>query len=120
MIFVAVVVGAAIGAPLRYLVDRWVTARTIGTGSVSEVPWGLFAVNVLGTLIAAVAFAATSPGAMRTFVIVGFAGAFTTFSGFSWDATRLWSVRRSAFWTTVIAMPLACVVVFVAVTQVLR
>lgn len=120
MILVAVVVGAAIGAPLRYLVDRWVTARTIGTDSVAEVPWGLFAVNVLGTLIAAVALSTTTPGAVRTLVVVGFAGAFTTFSGFSWDATRLWSVRRSAFWTTVIAMPLTCIVVFVAVTQALR
>lgn len=118
MIAFAIVAGAAIGAPLRYLVDRWVTSRTAGTTSSGEVPWGLFAVNLLGTVIAALAVSLTS-GALRTFLLVGFAGAFTTFSGFAWDAHRLWSSRRSAFWVTVVAMPVACSAAFVGVTALL-
>lgn len=118
MTLVAIVLGAAIGAPLRYLVDQWVTARTIGVGAATQVPWGLFTVNILGTVVAAVGASLTT-GAVRTFILVGFAGAFTTFSGFAWDAGRLWSVRRSAFWTTVLAMPVACVAVFVLVERLL-
>lgn len=116
MTVLAVVLGALIGAPMRYLLDRWVTARTAGTDSRAQVPWGLFTVNVLGTLIAALAVSLTT-GEVRAFVLVGFAGAFTTFSGFAWDAHRLWSARRSAFWVTVIAMPVACASVFVGVTR---
>lgn len=119
MISLAIVLGAVIGAPMRYLLDRWVTSRTAGTSSLAQVPWGLFAVNVIGTVIAALAVSLTS-GAVRTFALVGFAGAFTTFSGFAWDAHRLWSARRSAFWVTVVAMPVACTSVFVGVTQWLR
>lgn len=115
MIVLAIVLGAAVGAPLRYLVDRWVMSRTAGTSVLGEVPWGLFVVNLLGTVAAALAVSLTA-GTLRTFLVVGFAGAFTTFSGFAWDVHRLWTSRRSAFWATVIAMPLACTAAFVGVT----
>lgn len=118
MILLAIVAGAAIGAPMRFLVDRWVTSRTARTSLWGEVPWGLFAVNLLGTVVAAGALTLTS-GALQTFVLVGFAGAFTTFSGFAWDSHRLWSSRRAAFWVTVVAMPALCVVTFVGVTALL-
>lgn len=116
MIVLAIVLGAAVGAPLRFLVDRWVMSRTASTSALGEVPWGLFVVNLLGTVAAALAVSLAS-GLLRTFLLVGFAGAFTTFSGFAWDAHRLWTSRRSAFWVTVIAMPMACTAAFVGVTK---
>lgn len=116
MIVLAIALGAACGAPLRYVVDRWVTARTARMTSMGEVPWGLFVVNLVGTGVAALAVAHTA-GALRSFLVVGLAGAFTTFSGFAWDAHRLWASRRTAFWVTVVAMPVACATVFVGLTR---
>ncbi|MDN5748566.1 MAG: hypothetical protein L0H64_08660, partial [Pseudonocardia sp.] len=46
MITLLVVLGAAVGAPLRYAVDRMVAARH-GTG----LPWGTFVVNVAGSFV---------------------------------------------------------------------
>lgn len=109
--WLAVVLGGAIGAPLRFLVDGAVTRRTAGATPPREFPWGLFVVNVLGSLAAGVVLAATS-GDLRVLLLAGFCGAFTTFSGFAWEADRLWSAARSAFWAAVVAMPVACVVAF--------
>ena len=107
MTLVLIAIGAALGAPLRYLVDRSVTTRARG----AAFPWGLFTVNVIGSAVAAVVLATTS-GDLRLLLTVGLCGAFTTFSGFGWEASRLWSTARGAFWVTVIAMPLACTAAF--------
>ena len=45
---------------------------------------------------------------LRLFLLVGICGAFTTFSGFAWEANRLWSISRAVFWWAVIVMPVAC------------
>jgi CrcB protein len=111
----AVVAGGAVGAPLRYLVDRSVTDRVAGrrAGAAGAVlfPWGLLVVNVLGSLIAGIVIATTS-GDLRVLLLVGFCGAFTTFSGFAWETDRLWSEARGVFWLAVVAMPVACVAAF--------
>jgi CrcB protein len=111
--WLAVILGGAVGAPLRYVVDRAVTRRTAGATPPREFPWGLFVVNVLGSLVAGVVLASTT-GDLRVLLLAGFCGAFTTFSGFAWEADRLWSIARTAFWSAVVAMPIACVVVFLA------
>lgn len=107
MTLVLIAIGAAIGAPLRYLVDRSVTSRARG----AAFPWGLFTVNVIGSAVAAVVLATTS-GELRLLLTIGVCGAFTTFSGFGWEAVRLWSTARTAFWATVVGMPLACTAAF--------
>lgn len=107
MTLVLIAIGAAIGAPLRFLVDQSVTTRARG----SAVPWGLFTVNIVGSALAALVLATTS-GDVRLMLTIGLCGALTTFSGFAWDAVRLWSTARGAFWATVIGMPLACTAAF--------
>lgn len=115
----AVALGGAIGAPLRYLLDTWVTRRAAGPGAVRAFPWGLLVVNVLGSLAAGVVVAATT-GDLRTLLLVGLCGAFTTFSGYGWETTRLWSLHRSAFWAAGILLPVACVCAFLVAWQITR
>ena len=115
MTLVAVVVGAAVGAPLRYLLDRFVTERTAGSSRLRDLPWGLLAVNVLGSAIAGIVLAATT-GDLRVLLLVGFCGAFTTFSGFAWEADRLWDTRRGDFWLALLLMTGLCIAAFLVAT----
>lgn len=88
MTVVMVLLGGAIGAPLRYLTDLFVQSRHDGA-----FPWGTFTVNVLGSLIlgatTAVVIALGAPVWVLPLVGTGFCGAFTTFSTFGFETVRL-------------------------------
>ena len=85
MTVLLVALGAAVGAPLRYLTDRWVQGR-VGTAF----PWGTFVVNLAGCLVlGAVAGSDRVPADVVALVGTGFCGALTTYSTFSWEALRL-------------------------------
>ncbi|NNM47270.1 fluoride efflux transporter CrcB [Knoellia koreensis] len=83
-----IVLGAAVGAPTRYLADLWIQSR-----HETRYPWGTFAVNVIGSLvlgcIASAVYAGSSPEWLLTLVGTSFCGALTTFSTFSFEAVRL-------------------------------
>jgi fluoride exporter len=80
-----VALGAAVGAPARYLADRAVQRR-FG----SRFPWGTFAVNVVGCFVLGlVAGSRMVPAGIVTLVGTGFCGALTTYSTFSWESLRL-------------------------------
>lgn len=120
-----IALAAAIGAPARFLVDRWVTqawaARRVNSGRRpdtggpagpwSAFPWGLLVVNALGSLIAGSVLVLASSMA-QTVLLVGLCGAFTTFSGFGWDLARLWQHARASFWTALMVMPTCCLAAF--------
>jgi len=85
---ILVILGAAVGAPLRYLTDRAVQARHD-----TVFPWGTFAVNVFGSLILGLitgaVVAGAAPSSLQLLVGVGFCGALTTYSTFSYETLRL-------------------------------
>lgn len=78
-----VVLGAAVGAPARYLTDRLVQSR-----HTTGFPWGTFTVNVAGSFVLGMVAAAASP-AVATLVGTGFCGALTTYSTFGWEIVGL-------------------------------
>ncbi len=88
MTLVLVIVGGAVGAPLRYLADLLVQSRHD-----SVYPWGTFTVNVLGSallgLVAGGVATAGSPSWVLALVGTGFCGALTTFSTFGFETIRL-------------------------------
>ncbi|KIQ66510.1 chromosome condensation protein CrcB [Kitasatospora griseola] len=88
MNWLLVIVGAAVGAPLRYLTDRAVQARHD-----TVFPWGTFAVNVSGSLVLGLLTGAVAAGAassqLQLLLGTGFCGALTTYSTFSWETLRL-------------------------------
>lgn len=83
-----IVVGAAVGAPLRYLTDLFVQRRHD-----SIFPWGTLAVNSAGSLLlGAVAGGVSSAGGpawLPALLGTGFCGALTTFSTFGYETYRL-------------------------------
>jgi CrcB protein len=87
-----VALGAAVGAPLRYLVDRTVLGRHD-----SLFPWGTFAVNVAGSFVLGVlAGGSTShavPGSVFALLGTGLCGALTTYSTFGYETVRLLEER---------------------------
>ena len=88
MTLLLVLVGGALGAPARYLADRWLTARLPGA-----FPWGTFVVNVAGSFVLGV-LAAAAPAGLLVLGGTGFCGALTTFSTFSFETVRLLETGR--------------------------
>lgn len=88
MNWLLVVAGAMVGAPLRFLTDRYVQSRHD-----SVFPWGTFVVNVCGSLILGLLTGAVAAGAasshVQLLVGTGLCGALTTYSTFSYETLRL-------------------------------
>lgn len=102
MSWIAIAVGATLGAWLRWGLGLWLNA------SHSQVALGTLAANLGGGFVIgmAVAFFAGNPGfspAWRLFVVTGFLGGLTTFSSFSAESMLLlqrgeigWAFAHSA------------------------
>lgn len=84
-----VAAGGALGAIARFLVSAGVY-QWLGT----FFPWGTLTVNVAGSFAIGLLFSHLSDVAWfhsiaRPFLVVGFLGAFTTFSAFSLDTVEM-------------------------------
>jgi CrcB protein len=83
-----VALGGAVGAVARYWVSGMVY-RLTGPGF----PWGTLVVNLVGCFLIGVVIvvleSTIQSGAIRAAVAIGFLGAFTTFSTFSYETLAL-------------------------------
>ncbi|GAB3808594.1 fluoride efflux transporter CrcB [Micromonospora zhanjiangensis] len=84
MTILLVALGAAVGAPLRYLTDRAVQTRHD-----SVFPWGTLTVNVAGSLLLGFLVGLPAGPAATAVLGTGFCGALTTYSTFSYETLRL-------------------------------
>jgi CrcB protein len=94
--FIAVGIGAALGAWLRWWLGIALNAVT------PNLPLGTLAANLIGGYLIGVAVEVFSqqgalPVEMRLFVITGFLGGLTTFSSFSAEAVGLLMESRYAW-----------------------
>jgi len=85
--FVAIALGATLGAWLRWGLSEWLASR-------SPVPMGTLAANLVGGFLVGVAVAAFADRAelapaWRLFIVTGFLGGLTTFSTFSAESVAL-------------------------------
>lgn len=90
MHWVSVALGGALGAVCRY----WVSICLLPVTSY-KFPFATLSVNVAGSLLMGVLYVLIVekgglPEQARNILMVGFLGAFTTFSTFSLDAISLW------------------------------
>jgi len=87
--YLLVALGGMLGAVARYGLSGWISNATTG-----KFPYGTLAVNLIGSFV--IGFFLTlaidrfswSPE-LRIFFTVGFLGAFTTFSTFSYETVEL-------------------------------
>jgi CrcB protein len=100
MPYVAVAVGGAFGAVARFAIDGWVSERTGGL-----FPWGTLVINLSGAfllgLLATLAIdrAVLSPD-IRPIAMIGFLGAYTTFSTWMLDC---WRLMQDGAWALAVA-----------------
>jgi CrcB protein len=76
MSYFLVALGAALGAPARFLID----ARF---RKITDQPVGIFAINVLGSFLVGLSLGTTEQ--WHDFLVIGFLGSFTTWSTFILD-----------------------------------
>ena len=88
MTVLLVMLGGAVGATLRYLIDTQVRSRQR-----SRFPWSTLMVNLLGSVVLGVLTGLTLPAAAESATHaalgVGLCGALTTFSTYSAEAVTL-------------------------------
>jgi len=73
------IAGAAIGAPLRYLIDKYFRTKYV-------FPVGILIVNVIGSFVLGYT--------QDNYFVMGFCGAFTTWSAFILDIEKGLAFRR--------------------------
>ena len=80
-----VILGSAVGAPSRFLIDQYFR-------KITDKPVGTFLVNVLGSFLIGLAFSSSEH--LHDLFAIGFAGSFTTWSTFILDLYLGFELKR--------------------------
>ena len=89
MIYLLIAAGGAAGAVSRYLVDDTLTRWLNGTFPIGTLVVNLSGSFLLGILFALVIERSSLPSDIRAPVMIGFIGAYTTFSTWMLESARL-------------------------------
>ena len=112
MTWLCVALGAAVGAPLRFLVSGWLDGRRPGGPLVRRrlgLPWGTLAVNVVGSLLLGFFSAVALEGPVAALLGVGFCGGLTTYSAFAVQVVALGPRRGTLYAVLTVGLALgAC------------
>lgn len=88
LIILCVAAGGVVGAPSRFLVDRYVADH-----AELDFPLGTFIINITGSfllgLLTGLDLAGHMPALVKDALGTGFCGAYTTFSTWSFETVRL-------------------------------
>jgi len=88
MLIALLLVGGAVGAPARFLIDGLVRDRVAG-----DFPWGTVVINVSGSLVLGLVTGLVLYHGLgdvpRVALGTGFCGAYTTFSTYSFETFEL-------------------------------
>lgn len=88
LIVLAVALGGFVGAPARFRVDRFVADRIE-----TDFPLGTFLINLSGSLLLGLLTGLDLTGHLprlaKALLAIGFCGAYTTFSTWSFETVRL-------------------------------
>ena len=85
MKYLLVAIGAAFGAPARFLIDNRFR-------KITDAPVGIFAINILGSFLIGLTLGAGEH--LHDLLAVGFIGSFTTWSTFMLDLYLGWELKR--------------------------
>ncbi|MFT2099458.1 fluoride efflux transporter CrcB [Marinomonas sp. 2405UD66-6] len=107
MMYLMIAIGGAFGALSRYGVTRWINSYWQ-----HHFPFATLFINVLGCVLMGVAFVVVSERMpslepYRPLVMVGFLGAFTTFSTFSLEIVSL--INMQAWLSAISYLLLSCI-----------
>ena len=112
MTYLAISIGAVMGANARFLVGLWVADR-LGT----SFPYGTFVINVTGSFVIGIVLTLSTehlvPDWFRPLLAIGFLGAYTTFSTFSYETLSL--VQNGAWVSALVNIVASVSVAFVGV-----
>ncbi len=86
--FISIALGGSLGALSRYYLSKFISSYSGGT-----FPWGTLIINLSGSLLIGFFYGVFDrtivPDAFKTFISIGFIGAFTTFSTFAIENVNL-------------------------------
>ena len=80
-----IVLGAAIGGPMRFVIDQKIRTYTAK-------PYGIFIVNIVGSFLLGLTYGRVEEG--FDLFAIGFAGAFTTWSTFMLDIYLAYELKK--------------------------
>jgi CrcB protein len=89
MTYLAISIGAVLGANLRFLLGRWIAERAGTAFPIGTVLINVTGSFVIGLVLVLVTERVVAPPWFRPMVAIGFLGSYTTFSTFSFETLAL-------------------------------